>query len=157
MTSEEIDPRAIKTIHCPQCRLPAIVTSTEREVAELEPEDLEGMTKGQRADYERELAMGGGDNWSEVVETATCQTCHVTLTRRTLGSVETISVFDPRAKPAPLSKAKRRATPDVERRPEVASAKKATSPRSRSRATTVAKKSAKKSAKKKGAKRARGK
>jgi hypothetical protein len=129
MTSEEIDPRAIKTIHCPRCRLPAIVTSTEREVVELEAEDLERLSKKERADYESALAMGGGDNWSEVVETAICQTCRVMLTRRTLGAVETVSVLDTTTKPAPLSKATPRATPPVERRAKVASAKKPKKPK----------------------------
>jgi len=122
MTSEEIDPRAIKTIHCPRCRLPAIVTSTEREVVELEPEDLERLSKKERAEYESALAMSGGDSWSELVETAICPTCRVMLTRRTLGAVETVSVLDTSDKPAPLSKAKPRAkatpraTPNVKRR-----------------------------------------
>jgi hypothetical protein len=94
MTSQEIDPRTINTIPCPQCHLHAVVHSTEREVVELDTDDYEGMSEGQIADYEGELAMGGGANWTELVESATCGTCHVTLIRRTLGGVETVQIFD---------------------------------------------------------------
>lgn len=114
MTSEEIDPRTINTIPCPQCHRHAVVTSTEREVAELEGEDFEGMSEGQIADYEGELAMGGGDNWTELVESATCGTCHMTLIRRTLGGVETVQSFDAkpamRAKPAIATEVTHRST-----------------------------------------------
>ncbi len=114
MTSEEIDPRTINTIPCPQCHRFAVVTSTEREVAELESDDYEGMSEGQIADYENELAMGGGENWTELVESATCATCHVTLIRRTLGGVETVQSFDSepamRGKPAIATKVTQRPT-----------------------------------------------
>lgn len=84
-------------IPCPQCRRLAVVTSTDRKVTELELEDLEDMSEGQEADYEAETLAGGGDNWTELVETATCSHCKLTIVRRTLNDVETVAVSKPAA------------------------------------------------------------
>jgi hypothetical protein len=103
-------------------------------VAELEADDFDGMSEGQIADYEGELARGGGDNWTELVESATCATCRVTLIRRTLGGVETVQSFDSepalRGKPALVTR--------VTKRPPAAKAKPVAKPAAKKR--TAAKK-----------------